>query len=254
MKNFFQILFVAAVLMTSALAMAAEFGGDYFEAEGVVYPDGKKSNPNALRRLAIMDAYRYLAEEVDALNVTSTSTVKNLRDLDDEINTRVEAVLHGAKVISVKREADGSFHAIVRMPTHGPQSIAGAVLKENIVVEDFPKPRFTNMRSEVTNYTGIVIDCRGMNLSTAVAPVIKSVGGLEIYAYKNLGYQTAVDKGMVEYSTSLESARGGATPLVIKAVSISNCDVVVSEEDADRILYANQTTNVLSNCAVVFVR
>lgn len=254
MKKFFQTLLVAAVLMTSTLAMAAEFVGEYFEAEGVVYPEGKKPNFNAMRRMAILDAYRYLAEEVDMLNVTSTTTVKNLRDMDDAINTKVEAALHGAKVISVNRAADGSFHAIVRMPKNGPQSIAGAVLKADVVVENFPKPKFTNIVSEI-KYTGIVIDCRGMNLSTAIAPVIKSSGGLEIYAYKNIGYQTAVDKGLVEYSSSLESARGGSSPLVVKAVSISGkCDVVVSDEDADKILLANQASNILGNCAVVFVR
>ena len=33
-----------------------------------------------------------------------------------------------------------------------------------------------------------------------------------------------------------------------------NCDVVVSDEDADKILAANQSTKFLINCAVVLVR
>ena len=250
MKKFFQILLVVAVLLTSAFA-AAQFD-EYYEAEGVIYPEGQ--SPNEMRRSAIMDAYRYLAEEVDALHVTSTSTVKNLRDLDDEINTRVEAALRGAKVISAKLESDGSFHATVRLPKNGPQSISAAVLKPDVVVEDFPKPKFTNMRSEV-NYTGLVIDCRGLNLSEAISPVIKSSGGTEIYAYKNVGYDNAVNNGMFEYSANLDSPRAGSSPLVVKAVKVSEgCDVVVSDEDADKILAANQTAKFLSNCAVVLVR
>lgn len=252
MKKFFRILFVAAMLLTSTLA-AAQFG-EYFEAEGVIYPEGDKPNRNEMRRTAILDAYRYLAEEVDTLNVTSTSTVKNLRELDDEINTRVEAAIHGAKVISAKFEADGSFHAIVRLPKNGPQSISAAVLKPDVVVEEFPKPKFTNLRSEVS-YTGLVVDCRGLNLSEAISPVIKSAGGTEIYAYKNVGYDSAVNNGLVEYSADLNSPRAGTSPLVVKAVKVSdNCDVVVSDEDADKILAANQSTNFLSNCAVVLVR
>ena len=252
MKKFFQLMLVAAVLVTSTLA-AAQFG-DYYEAEGVIYPEGDKPNRNEMRRSAILDAYRYLAEEVDTLHVTSTSTVKNLRELDDEINTRVEAAIRGAKVVSAKFEADGSFHAIVRLPKNGAQSITAAVLKPDVVVEDFPKPKFTNLRSEV-NYTGLVVDCRGLNLSEAISPVIKSAGGTEIYAYKNVGYDNAVSNGLVEYSADVNSSRAGNAPLVVKAVKVSdNCDVVVSDEDADKILAANQSTKFLINCAVVLVR
>lgn len=201
-----------------------------------------------------MDAYRYLAEEVDALHVTSTSTVKNLRDLDDEINTRVEAALRGAKVISAKLESDGSFHATVRLPKNGPQSIAAAVLKPDVAVEDFPKPKFSNIRSEV-DYTGLVIDCRGLNLSEAISPAIKSAAGTEIYAYKNIGYENTLSNGLVEYSANVNSSRAGSAPLVVKAVKVSQgCDVIVSDEDADKILAANQSTNFLTNCAVVLVR
>ena len=255
MKKFLALMSAVAVLSISVLAMAADFGGDYIEAEGVVYADGKKA-PNAMRRIAIMDAYRYLAEQVDTIYVSANSTVKNMCDLDEEINTKVETALRGAKVISVKRDKDGSFHAIVRLYTHGGTgTLASAVLKENVEIEDFPPPKFTNIVS--VNYTGLIIDCRGKNLSAAIAPAIKSADGTEVYAYKNIGYQTAVNSGMVAYSTSVDSGveRAGASPLVIKAVNVSgNCDVVVSAEDADKILASNQSANFLGNCAVVLVR
>ena len=254
MKKFFALMSAVVLLSISAMAMAADYSGDYIEAEGIVYPAGQ--SPNVLRRIAIMDAYRYLAEQVDTIYVTTDSTVKNMRDLDETINAKVETALRGAKVISVTRDIDGSFHAIVRLYTHGGAgSLASAVLGETIEIEDFPPPKFTNIVS--LGYTGLIIDCRGQNLSTAIAPAIKSVDGTEVYAYKNLGYQTAVSKGMIAYSTSVDSGveRAGASPLVIKAVSVSgNCDVVVSAEDADKILASNQSTNFLGNCAVVLVR
>ena len=50
-------------------------------------------------------------------------------------------------------------------------------------------------------------------------------------------------------------ARVGNSPLIVKAVSIyGKCDPVVSQEDADKILTANQSTGFLSNCKVVLVR
>ncbi len=244
---------MAALLLTGS-AFAAELVGEYVEAEGIAYNEGQALG--ALRRIAIMDAYRYLAEQVDAIYVTANSTVKNVRDLDETINTKVETALRGAKVISVTRERDGSFHAIVRMPAYGSsQSLASAVLKENVVVEDFPPPKVVNMVS--VSCTGLIIDCRGMGLSQAIAPAIKSVDGTEVYAYKNVGYQNAVSRGMIDYSTSVDSGveRAGSSPLVIKAVNVSGgCDVVVSAGDADKILSANQSTHFLNNSAVVFVR
>ena len=255
MKKFFALISAVVVLSISAMAMAIDFDGEYIEVEGIVYPAGQ--SPNILRRIAIMDAYRILAEQIDTIYVTTNSTVRNMRDLDETINARVETALRGAKVIDVRREYDGSYHAIVRLYTNGvPSSLSSAVLGENIVIEDFPAPKVINIHSEI-KYTGLIIDCRGHNLSTAIAPAIKSDDGTEIYAYKNIGYQTATDKGMVAYSTSVDSGveRAGDAPLMIKAVDVSgNCDVVVSAEDADRILASNQSANFLSNCAVVLVR
>ena len=250
MRKVFHVVLVICLLSIFSFASA----NGYIEAEGIIYYE-KGMKPNQMRRMAVMDAYRTLAEEVDSIHVTSTTTVRNLCDLDDEINSRVETVLRGAKVISVTRQKDGSFRAKVRLSMYGAEdSLASVVLKKDIVIEDFPKPKFTNVRTEI-KYTGLVIDCRGLNLSTAISPAIKTVGGVEIYAYKNVGYENAVGKGIVEYADIIDSPRAGTSPLVVKAVEISrSCDVVISDEDADRILSVNQTTNILTNCAVVLVR
>ena len=247
MRKIFQIVLVMFMLTSYACA------NGYIEAEGVIYYE-KGMKPNEMRRMAVLDAYRALAEEVDNIHVTSKTTVKNLCDLSDEINSHVEAVLHGAKVISVIRQKDGSFHAKVRLPMYGSENSLACAVLEEVVIEDFPKPKFTTVRTEI-KYTGLVIDCRGLNLSPAVTPAIKTSGGAEIYAYKNIGYEKAVGKGMVEYADIIDSPRAGSKPLVVKAVEISqSCDVVISEEDADRILSVNESTNLLANCAVVLVR
>ena len=252
MKKFLNALCAAMVVIMSSVAMAESEG--YIEAEGIIYYEAGMS-PNQMRRGAVLDAYRYLAEQVDTLYVTSESTVKDLREMSDTINSKVQAALRGAKVVSVTRESDGSFRAVARLPLYGSQqSLAGAVLKENVKVENFPKPMTTNIRTEI-HYTGLIIDCRGLNLSQAISPTIKSAGGVEVYAYKNIGYETAVGKGIVEYSNDLNSSRAGTSPLIIKAVKLSGgCDVVVSDEDAERILSANEMTKILVNCAVVLVR
>ena len=69
---------------------------------------------------------------------------------------------------------------------------------------------------------------------------------------------------MVGYANSVGNATGtrvGASPMVVKAVGVKGgnnsanaVNVVVSPEDADRILIANERSRMLENCAVVFVR
>lgn len=180
--------------------------------------------------------------------------------MNDEINTKVESAVRGAKVTSVYRDNDGAFHAIVRLPIYGgAQSLASAVLPEHSQVEDFPKPKFTNIDSGSMdkNYTGLIIDCRGLNISTAISPSIKSESGEEIYTYKKISYQTAINKGMVDYSNDINSneQRASSNPLIVKAISISGeCDAVISQADSDKVLLANQTSKFLNNCMVVFVR
>lgn len=242
------------------MVYAIGFGNDGFiEAEGVVYPEPGESL-NDLRRSAILEAYRYLAEEVDNLHITSETTIKKSRRVNDEINSRVDAVLNGAKITSVYKDNEGAFHAIARLPVYGgSQSLAAAVLTENKRVESFPKPKSANIESGSFNvpYTGLIVDCRGLNLSAAISPALKSVTGEKIYSYENIARQTAIERGIVDYSDNLDSGvqRAGNNPLTVKALKIlGNCDAVVSQEDSDKILLANQNSKFLNSYSVVFVR
>ena len=96
-----------------------------------------------------------------------------------------------------------------------------------------------------------------MEISTAIMPKIKSASDQEIYAPKYLNRQVIAGRGMVGYADDMDSdvRRAGANPLIVEAMFISGeCDVVVSDEDADKILAANKATNFLSNCMVIFIR
>ena len=266
MKKLFGALAAAALLFVGSTASALDIGNDGFiEVEGVEYPSPGE-NPNDARRLAILDAYRQLGESVGDLHISSESTVKQKleqksgkskseRVVTDELNTKVNAVVNGAMLKSAYRDADGSFHAIVRLSVFGgAKSLANAVLPEKTGVEDFLKPKFTDVD---LNYTGLIVDCSGLGLSTAILPSIKAADGTEIYAYKNISRQMAAERGMVSYSDSLETGvqRAGNNPLTVKAMFVSGeCDAVVSDDDADKILAANQNSSFLKNCMVVFVR
>lgn len=259
MKKILRLMLAALMVITFSVASAAQIGNDgYVEVEAVVYPEAGQSL-NDMRRVAIAEAYRSLAEEVDNLHISSNTTIVKSRRENDQINISVDAVLSGAKIAKVYRDKDGTFHAIARLGVYGgSSSLANAVLPTNVAHEDFPKPKMSTMESisASQNYTGLIVDCRGKKLDTAISPVIQSAGGDRVYAYEQISRQTAISFGMVDYSKDITSgvSRAGNTPLVIKATGVSgNCDPVISQEDADKVLVANQSNHFLDKCSVVIV-
>ncbi len=257
MKKIFSACVMVAIFFICGAVSAAEISNSgSIEIERVYYVKEGQSL-NEAQRIAEIIAKRAMAEEIGDLYVTSTSTVNQLCELYDEIALKVAGIINGVHV-TINRQADGNFIATAKLPVFGGNRLANVVLPANNQVEDFPKPKFANLESGnfEQNYTGLIVDCGGQNLSTAVAPTIKSVSGTEIYSFKNVQRQIAVNRGIAGYADSTDSGvqRAGNNPLIVTAVFVENCDAVVSDEDADRILAANQKSNFLSNCLVVFVR
>ena len=88
-------------------------------------------------------------------------------------------------------------------------------------------------------------------------------GGRVIYGVENLQYDAVINEGMAGYSQSVSEGteRAGNNPLIVKAAKVrgggnsaNKVNVVVSVADADKILLANEATQILEHCAVVFVR
>ncbi len=196
----------------------------------------------------------------------------------DTVQTKVSAVLKGARVISEGYE-DGAYHVVMALPLYGSgASLASAVLPQTRHRESFPttilpepeEPRYTPTQPRptefprtptITNrrsgtYTGIIIDCTGLDLRTAMSPVIKTTAGDPIYGYKNLDSKKVIHNGMAGYSKGFDNVeRAGSNPLVVRAVGVDHYfNPVVNVADAKIILEENGYTHFLDDCAVVFVR
>ena len=261
-KKFFSMVFAAMLLIASVVA-AEEFQQVVeIKAGGVIEVTGRKSydpdkSLDELRRMAILDAYRYLAESIGNLTISSDSEMQRVSDLSDSVKSSVKATVNGARVVSVTRDDANNFIAKVRLNLYGgANSVANLVVPKDTKVEPFPKfsPKFENIDS---NYTGLIIECGGQEISTAVLPKIQSASGKDVYAFKYLERNIVVGRGMVNYSDGANSGtqRAGNNPLTVQAMFIQGgCDVVVSDDDADKILAANQKSNFLKNCMVVFVK
>ena len=260
--------------MMQRVEAAAQWNEGRITAEGFGTPPanayGAKANIMA-RRAAIVDAQRNLAEQVNGVQVDAETTVENFVINSDIVKTKVSALIKGAIVVEEHAMPDGSYRVVMSMPLYGAQGLAAAVMP---AIRDMTPPvppppvisaTITTQIQMSGTYTGVIIDAEGMGLKPSFSPVIYDTSGRAIYGVSNINYDQAIERGMVGYAGSLYDAqtlpRIGGSPIVVKAVQVRGgnnsanpVNVVVSVEDGDRILAANQQSQMLTNGAVVFVR
>jgi len=105
-------------------------------------------------------------------------------------------------------------------------------------------------------YTGLIVDCRGLELQPVMSPVIKNTNGTKIYGHKNLDIDEVIRRGMADYiDDTANVGRAGDNPLVVKAQSLENfnSNPVVTIPDSNRILIENHATKFLKDLNVVFL-
>ena len=106
------------------------------------------------------------------------------------------------------------------------------------------------------NYTGLVVDCRGLDLQPVMSPVIMNSNGTKIYGHKNLDIDRVIREGMADYADNPQNvSRAGSNPLVVKAHAVENfnSNPVVAIPDSNRILIENHATHFLKDLKVVFL-
>ena len=108
--------------------------------------------------------------------------------------------------------------------------------------------------------SGLIVDARGLGARPAMSPRILDEDGREVYGSSMVGREYAIQQGMAGYAKDLEKAKANdrvaGDPLVVKAKDItgqSGSDIVVSNEDADRIRQVAAGSEFLKQCRVMIV-
>lgn len=245
------------------------------EAEGIGLPPAGTSGTRAsllARRAAIVDAYRMLAETVNTVQLDAETTVQDLAVTSDVVRTKVSALIRGARIVSEHANGDGSYSVKIAVPLYGVDGVAGTALPEIKSTLPAAAPSMSydyapgkDLRANAASYTGVIIDARGLGLESTFSPVVFDTNGRAVYGMRNIDKDYAIKYGMVGYARSVNSAsateRAGARPLVLKAKAVRSgrnsanpVNVVISVDDADKLLYVNEKAGILDKRAVVFVK
>lgn len=129
------------------------------------------------------------------------------------------------------------------------------------IISDAPRQNVKKSVAEYASmaqgdYTGLIVDCRGLELQPVMSPVVKNVNGTKIYGHKNLDIDRVIREGMADYINDTENVdRAGVNPLVVKAVSVENfnSNPVLNIPDSNRVLIENHATKFLNDLKVVFL-
>lgn len=273
------VLVAALVFAISATASAApnwNTGTIQVTGMGVSNPALARTAAHAsmmARRAAVADAYRQLAEAVQGVQVDAETTVEQMMLTSDIVKTRVSAVIRGAQIVDEGELAGGGYSVTMEIPLFGGAGgLAETVIERPTYVEPIPMPApdysppvdYTpptipdyQPRRSSGNYTGLVVDCRGIGkINPVMSPVIKDESGAKIYGHKNLDYDRIIREGMATYAQDMSQAsRAGSNPLIVRAVRLDdlNANPVLSREDANMVLYENKSSHFLEDIAVVFL-
>jgi hypothetical protein len=188
-------------------------------------------------------ALRNLLEVVKGVRVDSTTTVNNFVTTNDEVRTRVEGMVKGAKLVKEQEMPDGSFETTVEMKLTG--DFSGVVLPKSSPRTD-PLPQYkkpvVDGHPVSKSYSGLVVDARGTGAHTALAPRILNEQGDEAYSVAYVEQRDVAEQGIAIYVPDLPSAQANprvtSTPLLVKALRASgenHTDLVVSDADAQTI-------------------
>lgn len=236
----------------------------------------QNGNKILARRAAIVDAQRNLLERINGVQIDSETFMEDFTISSDVVRSQVSGLIKGAVITNEGENLDGSYYVELSVPMYGRNgsiaSVAIPALTANMQQRPFASADVNNFTEQEVQaltsyeYTGVIVNAKGMDLERTFAPVIYDTDGRIIYGIQNLDKDLAITYGMVEYSESLEevaggNCRAGNNPLVINAVdvrggknSVNKVNVVVSVEDGNKVLLANDKSGMLANCAVVFVK
>lgn len=235
------------------------------------------------RGYARLDALANLLMLVDRVQIDARYTGADYIAQSEEIRASVNGFLRGALITDERKiyiEGQEAVQVTVAIPMHGQRGLSSLFLKPSATpapsaspaAPEPALPRIEILRPNSAigdtpptvegNYTGLIIDARGLNLQPAMAPRLLKADGTPLYGVGKYDPDLVVQKGLAAYYKDLDAARkdprAGSNPLILRPIgvyrrAVASTDAVLSDADAAKLIEENKRTKFLDQLRVVFV-
>ncbi|MEA1968202.1 MAG: hypothetical protein U9N77_08280 [Thermodesulfobacteriota bacterium] len=232
------------------------------QAKGKAAPPEKKMSQASeyILSAAKADASKHLISILKTIRLNSEKSVDQHIASQDTIMAGIEKIATNAIIAEQHYASDRSME--VTLETCILRGFLQLVLPNEII--QIPTIEYRKSepgeRDPETEYTGLVIDARGLEFQPVIYPVIVSEQGDEIYSSLFISREYAVQQGVCKYICSMDIAlkteRAGTNPLVIKGLRKgreSNSTIVITWSDAEKIEKAIEHYTIMRECRVVIL-
>jgi hypothetical protein len=253
------------------------------KATGIGAPPESAANMAQARAMALraatVVARRNLLEVVKGVQIDSATTVENYMVSEDVIVSQVHGFLQNSQVLNTKYMSDGSVEVEVGISLRG--GFADVLIPKEIKfnqqapkpttsrpqpIETEPEPDIKEQEGEVsmeavqTVYTGLIVDASQLDARPAMSPKILDENGVEVYGSAMVSREYAIQQGMAGYAKDMDKARQNPrvadNPYVVQAVKAqgkADTNIVVPNEQANKLRNMSDNLNFLEKCRVMIV-
>jgi len=221
----------------------------------------KLAEENGLKR-----AFDSLYRTVLDIQIDSEFTANDMKQKNPNWENQIQQMTKNSRVLKKEYLSDGTIEVTVQMSMNGgfsqlalPDDIRyiasiGAIISQNCI--NMRK----NEKGSVDDYTGLIIDARGLKVTPCLSPKVMSKNQDEVYGPSYISREYAVQYGTCIYMDNLESAikhqRVGNNPFIAKGLgtegkSLSN--IVISNTESARFKSSVVHLTILKHCRVIIV-
>ena len=238
------------------------------EAVGVAAPPLEAASAAQARAVAVQQATslarKNMLEILRTLRIDSKHLAKDMVLKNGSFDQTVKDLLYHSEELETSFLPDSRVSTSVTVCIRGSLSdllLPASVREIQHIKGGLPKKTTASPDpADEKPFTGLVIDCRGLNVKPALVPRILDEDGNEVYGPATVNRKYALKQGVAGYVKKLGDAlrdpRIGGNPLRVKAVRSSgpnSSDIVISNSDAGKIIGSPENLSFLEEAEVIIV-
>ncbi|MFO7965760.1 MAG: hypothetical protein R6U50_17675 [Desulfobacterales bacterium] len=238
-------------------------------ATGITLPaddDPRKIDCQKALAAAKTRAFQQLLEIVKAVRIDADSRVGDFAEKSDRVMAKLMDMVKEADIVRQEYLTNGTADVGVQMSLFG--GFSQLVLPAEIEHVESVKPvnsKVNDIQGMVTSinasdYSGLIIDARGLGIKPAMTPRIYDENLNEVYGPVFVSRETAVQKGLCCYvddmAYAIDHPSAGEYPLTVKGLRQKNgrgADIIISNADAQTLKSSSAHLAFLRQCNVIIL-